>query len=248
VSGENRRREVEQALSSQAEEVLERMYVELEKREASPETWLEIDDVVADEDERSAVGDLETRGLVSTGHGRVRLTPPGHAAASRVIRRHRLAERLLVDVLDVGGDIMDQTACAFEHVLKPGVEEKVCTLLGHPRFCPHNLPIPPGKCCEDRKRETVRAVAPLSELNPGQAGVIAYVHSSDSTKLAKLMAMGVLPGERIRLLRRLPSYVFEVGFTQYAVDRDVAADVYVRIESAEPGAPGRGRWRWGRRR
>ena len=234
-------------LSSAAEEVLERIFVNIEARRGELGDPVELELVARTDEERAAMEELARRGLVTSEDGRARLTSAGEAESRAVIRRHRLAERLLTDVLDIAPEVMDQTACAFEHVLKPGVEEKVCTLLGHPKVCPHNLPIPPGHCCRAGRRETAPAVAPLADLKAGQEGEIAYIHSGDSAKLAKLMAMGVLPGERIRLMRRTPSFVFEVGYTQYAVDASMAADVYVRIEGAEPGAGGRGRWRWGRR-
>lgn len=69
---------------------------------------------------------------------------------------------------------------------------------------------------------------PLAELAPGDEGYIACVQSHDQRAFHKLMAMGILPGNPIRLLRRSPMHVFQVGFSQFAVDRDIAEKIYVR--------------------
>lgn len=72
-------------------------------------------------------------------------------------------------------------------------------------------------------------IVPLSEMKPNETGRIAYIQTRDTTVMQKLMAMGILPGETIRLVRRSPSFVFEVQHTQYAVDSDIADCIYVRL-------------------
>lgn len=71
---------------------------------------------------------------------------------------------------------------------------------------------------------------PLSTLTPGDEGRIACVQSHDQRAFQKLMAMGILPGNPIRLLRRSPAYVFQVGFSQFAVDKDIAEKIYIRSQ------------------
>ena len=161
--------------------------------------------------------------------GQLRLTAAGQPEAAMAVRRHRLAERLLVDVLGTE-EALDEHACRFEHALVDGVDETICTLLGHPRLCPHGKPIPPGACCERMQESVERLIAPLCDLQPGQRGHIAYIQMNDPKRLQKLMAMGVLPGVPIALLRRFPSYVFEAGYSQFAVDKEIAADINVRLE------------------
>jgi putative ABC transport system ATP-binding protein len=81
--------------------------------------------------------------------GEAHYTPVGEARARSVIRRHRLAERLFVDVLSIRDEHeVEESACKFEHILSPEVTDKMCTLLGHPTACPHGSPIPPGDCCK----------------------------------------------------------------------------------------------------
>lgn len=72
---------------------------------------------------------------------------------------------------------------------------------------------------------------PLAELAPGEEGLIACVQSHDQRAFHKLMAMGILPGNTIKLLRRSPAYVFQVGFSQFAVDRDIAEKIHVRRDA-----------------
>lgn len=87
-------------------------------------------------------------GLVSLEKGRVAFTTQGEARARSVIRRHRLAERLFMDVLFIRDDAaVERNACTFEHLLSPEVTDRICTFLGHPTTCPHGSPIPEGDCC-----------------------------------------------------------------------------------------------------
>ncbi|HWE49458.1 MAG TPA: ATP-binding cassette domain-containing protein [Bryobacteraceae bacterium] len=80
--------------------------------------------------------------------GQAQYTAAGEARARSVIRRHRLAERLFVDVLSIRDEHeVEESACKFEHILSPEVTDRMCTLLGHPKECPHGSPIPPGDCC-----------------------------------------------------------------------------------------------------
>jgi Fe2+ transport system protein FeoA len=72
-------------------------------------------------------------------------------------------------------------------------------------------------------------IAPLGKLQPGQGGHIAYLQMNNLSHLQKLMAMGVLPGVPLTLLHRFPSYVFETGYSQFAVDEKIANDIYVRL-------------------
>lgn len=69
---------------------------------------------------------------------------------------------------------------------------------------------------------------PLAEMSPGSEGYIACVKSHDQRAFQKLTAMGVLPGNPIRLLRTSPAFVFQIGYSQFAVDGDIAAKIYVR--------------------
>jgi DtxR family Mn-dependent transcriptional regulator len=128
---------------------------------------------------------------------------------------------------------MEEAACQLEHVVKRGIEEKICRLLGHPETCPHGKPIPPGDCCRKAKESKERFVTSLTNLRPGETGMIAYIKAGDSKKLQKLMAMGVVPGNAVELNGNFPSFVFTVGYSQYAVDADMAAAIIVKRDEPE---------------
>lgn len=164
--------------------------------------------------------------------GRWKLTIYGREEAALAVRRHRLGEVLLADVLKQDQNQVDDQACRLEHVLFDGLDESICTLLGHPTFCPHGKSIPPGNCCREGRARGEAEIAPLIGLKPGQAGQVAFIQMGNAGRLEKLMAMGVLPGGGIKLVRRSPSFVFECGFSQFAVDENIAADIYVRLNPA----------------
>lgn len=210
-------------LSESAQELLERLWM----AEEAGNGGLAVTDA-------SPVGmeELVTAGLVLQEAAMWTLTEAGRPEAAKAIRRHRLGERLLADVLKAKDELLDAQACRLEHVLFDGLDESVCTLLGHPRFCPHGKPIPEGACCREMRATVGRVIAPLDELEPGQSGQVAYLRMTDPARLQKLMAMGVLPGVAIALKRRSPSFVFECGYSQFAVDHDIAREIYVRLSPA----------------
>jgi DtxR family Mn-dependent transcriptional regulator len=174
--------------------------------------------------------ELVQLGLVSDKGNGLQLTPNGKLEAARAIRRHRLAERLVSDVLVTEDALVDERACTLEHALMDGIEESICTLLGHPSSCPHGKRIPPGRCCQHKRRTIDALIAPLNELETGQHGRIAYLHLHDSQHLQKLMAMGVLPGAPVKVKATSPSIVFEAGFSQFAVDGAIAGEIFIRLE------------------
>ncbi len=151
----------------------------------------------------------------------------GQSKAENVVRRHRLAERMLADLLDIESPLLEEAACKFEHVIRKGIDESICVLLGHPRVCPHGKPIPKGKCCQEGYSKTEQVVVTLSQLEPEEEGRIVYIHSKGAKRLQKLMAMGVTPGMPIRILQKFPTHVFQIGQTQIAVDEEIANEIFV---------------------
>ncbi len=208
-------------LSENAQELLERLWVATEEEARA---GLTINDR-----EPEGVDELARLGLAERMEEQLLLTPAGRPEAAQAVRRHRLAERLVADVLTTEETLLEEQACRLEHALFDGLDEGICTLLGHPSFCPHGKPIPPGECCRQKRESVGRLIAPLHELQPDQGGHIAYIQMNNPRRLQKLMAMGVLPGVAITLLRRSPSFVFEAGYSQFAVDEEIAGDIYVRL-------------------
>ena len=213
-------------LSDAAEEILETLWISQEEK-GSTDTNLKM---ITCENKDLAMDELMKIGYISVENDKVILIDKGKEYAQGTVRRHRLAERLMADMLQLKEDLINKTACQFEHLLQPEVEESICTLLGHPKVCPHGKPIPQGKCCLESKWVVESSVKPLTALKAGQKGRVAYIHTGNDKKLQKLMAMGVLPNMKISLLHKTPSYVFQVGHTQVAVDKEMASDIYVRLE------------------
>ena len=93
---------------------------------------------------------LKALGLLEMRESELALTAHGENRARDIIRRRRLAERLLTDTFSVAESEADSHACKFEHIISPELDQRICTFLNHPKTCPHGNPIPPGTCCPSR--------------------------------------------------------------------------------------------------
>jgi len=208
-------------LSDNAEEILEALWTELvNRRRKSCDVALLRD--------AAALQELVQKGFVHVENSRATLTQKGAEESRNCVRRHRLAERLLTDVLNCRQSLIHEAGCRFEHLLRKGLEENVCTLLGHPRYCPHGEPIPEGRCCREARALAEKIFLPLSELGLKQRAQVAYVHTHDRESLEKIMLVGLFPGVDVVLLERFPSFVLQMGQTQFVIDRTLASSVYVR--------------------
>lgn len=211
-------------LSEKAEEILEALWVAVEEEGAA---FLDPEKMGFPADD-PAYGELTGNAMIEIRQGMIYFRPEGINEGKMTIRRHRLAERLLMDVLNIRGDDGELKACQFEHLLNDGADVKLCTMLNHPTTCPHGKPIPPGECCHRAKEDGDLGVVPLTEFKSGQEGEIAYIQTEDNKKMQKLMAMGVLPGNRIVLTQAYPSYIFRVGYSEFAIDTNLAKEIFVR--------------------
>jgi DtxR family transcriptional regulator, Mn-dependent transcriptional regulator len=160
--------------------------------------------------------------------GRVVLSAEGEKRARDVVRRHRLTERLFRDLLDVGEKVMEEQACAMEHILSVEATDSVCTLLGHPPTCPHGKPIPPGPCCGAFQKTLRPLVTRLTTFELGATGRIVFIAPKFHDRMDRLAALGVIPGSALRLHQRSPSFVIEVGETTIALDPEIAGEIYVK--------------------
>ena len=179
-------------------------------------------------DPAAALESLVGQGLARVAAGRAFLTPEGGVIARAIVRRHRLAEVLLTQVLALAESVSEPTACEMEHILSAQVADSICTYLGHPPRCPHGKPIPRGLCCEVFRTELKPLVVRLPDLAPGETGQIVFITASSQGSLEKIASLGVVPGKPIRLIQRKPSVVFEAGRTSVAVDQEIAAEIFVR--------------------
>lgn len=211
-------------LSDAQEEILESLWIEIEEKKEKPNTM-----VLKDE---PAFRELVDKGLIDINKSNL-FTKEGLGEARGCVRRHRLAERLVADVLDVRDPLMHEASCKLEHGLHYGLEDNVCTLLGHPKVCPHGKNIPSGSCCRSFEKTPKRLIVTLHDMATGDSGKISYINTHDSEILKKLISMGILPGNKIKLLHRFPSFVFEMDNSSFAVDQDLAENIHVLLLKGE---------------
>ena len=167
--------------------------------------------------------------LIHTDNSIFGLTKTGRDKAKLILRRHRIAERLLHDVLEVSDEVFELGACQFEHFVNEEIVSSICILLGHPVTCPHGKKIPPGDCCLHAKRKLQPVLGPLTRLRSGVQADVAYVAARSETIIERLSAIGVVPGLRFTVHHREPAFVIQFGKTQLALDKDIARDIYVRV-------------------
>jgi len=174
------------------------------------------------------VEEARAAGLLTRDRDGVQLTPAGAAEARLVLRRHRLAERLLHDLFALDPATADQQACEFEHILLPEVTDAVCTLLGHPPVGVGGKPIPPGPCCADKDRVVRPVIVTLNEAPVGTSGRVAFIAPRVHKRLDRLAGVGLVPGSVVRLHQKRPAIVIAIGETTLALDDEIAAEIYVR--------------------
>ena len=152
----------------------------------------------------------------------------GEVLAEGIVRRHRLTERLLMELFEMSEEEAEKEACKLEHILSPGVTDSVCSFLGHPPVCPHGKPIPQGPCCKKLTREMKPLIRPLNDLALGQEGRVVFISTKAKDRLEPLGSFGVIPGVVIQLKQRHPSYIIQIGETSIALDESIGREIFVR--------------------
>lgn len=211
-------------ISDRAQEILEKYWIENKEKDKPWKMDVIFDDPIVAELTKGGYANCAGKDA-----NNLELTARGWDEARSCVRRHRLAERLLADVLDIRKEELHEFGCKFEHVLQKGVEANICTLLGHPATCPHGSPIPEGECCRENRRRPRKLVLSLSECEVEDKGKVAYIRTDNGQIMNKLTAMGILPGLSIQLLRKTPSHLFQIGESQFAIDKKLANHIYVRL-------------------
>lgn len=207
------------------DEILEFLWSMREKGSKSYAALLE---GIVDRNTPETVRKMEKAGLISVTDDMVEMKEKGEAAARDLTRRHRLAERLFHDVLEVGMGESEDVACEIEHFLSPSVTDSVCSFLGHPPTCPHGNPIPRGECCSRYTREIKPLVVQLKDLNVGSQGRIVFIAPTADTKIERLASLGVIPGSIVKLKQKIPSVVLKIDETVLAIDSAIAEGIYVK--------------------
>ncbi len=206
------------------DEVLERLwYAREEQRPVTTVAELKLNG-----DGARAVEELIAAKQVRRLGAALELTDDGAERARGIVRRHRLAEILFTQVLDVAMADAEKSACELEHILAERVVDRVCTFLGHPPACPHGQPIPQGSCCQVYSKKVDPLITRLVDLPLGASGSVVFIAPKSVSRLNRLAAFGVVPGSQIRLVERKPSVVLACGQTSIAVEDEIGREIYVR--------------------
>jgi DtxR family Mn-dependent transcriptional regulator len=206
------------------DEYLETIWHLVENNESDVESFRNHSGGTAD---AGVVAQLREDGYITLQGDHIALTGKGSDAAKQIIRRHRLAERLLTDVLGMALGDIEPGACEFEHVLAPELVDSICTLLGHPRECPHGGKIPEGECCRQAFTTVSSVVRPLADAQVGEEVKVAYVNTRSNSRMHKLSHFGIIPGARVSVHQRYPSFVIVCGSNQIALEEEIAREIYV---------------------
>jgi len=140
---------------------------------------------------------LKRDGLITANSRKeIVLTGTGKQEALKIVRRHRLVERLLTDILEVEWSECHEEACRIEHAISPLVERKLYKRLGQPSTCPHGNPIPVGKTL------TLPKGAPLNTISQGTRIEVTRI-SEEANYTPELMrflqSQNILPGQAFQI-------------------------------------------------
>ena len=155
----------------------------------------------------------------------VELTDGGRRAAIAAIRRHRIVERFLADMLGYAWNEADRLATTFEHELPQEVEDRLFVALDRPATCPHGFPIPA------KKTEALPEMPPLYALEPGDSAVVAVPGSTDPEIVAFLDTLGLRPGVVVEVKEKHPfdgPLVLRVEGKERTLGATVANQVFVQ--------------------
>ena len=156
----------------------------------------------------------------------IKLTGEGRRIALDVIRRHRLAERLLTDILEMDWSRAHEPACRLEHGLTEEVTKSLGRILGHPKTCPHGNPIPTryGGIIEGKSES-------LIDLKPKERGTIVKITEEDRDLLQHLRSLGLVVGTSVRLEEKIPfdgSVVVKLNDVEHSLSSKVASAIWVK--------------------
>lgn len=189
------------------------------------------------------VARMERDGLLYvSGDRHLELTDLGRAKATRVMRKHRLAERLLTDVIGLEWEFVHDEACRWEHVMSERVEERLVQLLNSPRYSPYGNPIP-GLAeigVGDEPEAFLDGVVSLTDRvmrEPAAGQVVTIVRlgepvQTDSDLLGRLHDAGVTPGAQVTLTASDYGVVAVQGIGApilLDIPQDVARHIFVAV-------------------
>jgi len=151
------------------------------------------------------------------------LTGEGRTKAVEMERKHQLLETFLVGTLGVDTATAHDEACELEHSISNNTVERICSFLGHPRYCPDDHLITRGQCCESANPTT-----PLQNLNEGDEGIIRVITLDNNTR-DYLLSLGFMPDVPVLVKKKLPSnsLLVRIKGSEIAIGRDIACKILV---------------------
>jgi DtxR family Mn-dependent transcriptional regulator len=172
--------------------------------------------------------------LVVDGDRLIQLSPEGHAQAVEVMRKHRLVERLLLDVIGLDIALVHDEACRWEHVVSPAVETRLVTLLGDPRTSPYGNPIPQtGDDGASALHGFRDGNQPLTEVASDE-GVTVRVerigeHLQQEPELREVLGLGVVPGAELTATSTPRGVEVSTSTGRAVLPDTVAEHLFVRV-------------------
>lgn len=185
------------------------------------------------------VARMERDGLLTVeGDRHLELSPKGRQLATRVMRKHRLAERLLTDIIGLEIEYVHEEACRWEHVMSEQVERRLIDLLKHPTESPYGNPIPGldelGEA--EGSQQVLAGVVALTKAIKGSQEPMRVVIrrigeelQKDTQVMSVLRRVGVLPGNDILASIGHDGVVLARGGETAEVDLDAAVHIFVSL-------------------
>jgi DtxR family Mn-dependent transcriptional regulator len=170
---------------------------------------------------------LEAEGLIERGeHKEALLTASGRKRAERVVRKHRIIERLLTDFMGYTAAEAHVHADELGDTFSEDMVERIDERLGHPERCPHGWPVDP-----DFEQEENKELAPLSELEAGARATIVRLAEHDGELLHWFYDEGLVPGREIEVQEAQPAagqMTVRLNGTERAIGEKAAAGLFVK--------------------
>src|SRR4051794_39673511 len=173
---------------------------------------------------------LEAEGLIERGERKeALLTDSGRARAERVVRKHRIIERLLTDFMGYTGYESHERADALGDTFTDEMIERIDERLGHPERCPHGWPVDPGI-----EQSENAELAPLATLTPGTKATIVRLAEHDGDLLHWFYDQGLVPGTSVVVRAAEPAadqFTVSLDDGERAISEKAAAGLFVRPAS-----------------
>ncbi|BAW31591.1 MAG TPA: metal-dependent transcriptional regulator [Methanothermobacter sp.] len=236
------------ALSENIEEYLETLYKLSQRKKLISTSSISRELGIANASATQMLQRLAKMGFVDySPYKGVKLTMKGYMIAEKIIRKHRLLERFLHDMLKLKQEKIHPQACEMEHALSDDAERALCQLLKQPSHCPDKNPIPPCNLkfetcdeCLKRKDDDVEEIGlrdqnllSLPQLKEMGKGRISFIRG-DYKFLKDVMNMGITIGTLIKVLKKIPrigSVEIEVNGSRIVLEKNIAENIFINAKN-----------------